>query len=156
MTTIDSTVFGVASTGGGSGVVKYKPGIIATPGDEIRSMKDYDVYLRWSKEPEALQLSKDPADDPDNFLTTNALAPVGGYAYINNENPNLPGDFAIIDKGLIRSRGCLYTTDTSFYAEIPEDANFPPISKDFIFKLPVNTYQIETPPRAWGRRKPRR
>ena len=45
MTIIDSTVFGVASTGGGggSGVVKYKAGIIASPGDESRSMKDYGV-----------------------------------------------------------------------------------------------------------------
>ena len=51
MTTLDSTVFGVATSGagGGKGVVKYKPGLVVEYGDEVKSMKDLDVYVRWSK-----------------------------------------------------------------------------------------------------------
>lgn len=59
-------------------------------GDEVKSMKDLDVYVRWSKTPEVLTLNEDPADDFENFKSSTGLCPVGGTtSYIKEDTGNI-------------------------------------------------------------------
>jgi hypothetical protein len=135
MTTLDSTVFGVATSGagGGNGVVKYKPGLVVEYGDEVKSMKDLDVYVRWTKSPVMLQMTKDPADDYENFKSSTGLCPVGGTtSYIKDDTDN-------ITPYLVRYKGCLYVYNTSSLSDTIDLTNTiynGVIDEKFIQKLP--------------------
>ena len=110
MTTLDSTVFGVATSGtGGNGVVKYKPGLVVEYGDEVKSMKDLDVYVRWTKSPAMLQMTKDPADDWRNFKSVVGLCPIGGVTSTIKHTQT-----TTVKNGLMRYKGGLYIYDDYF------------------------------------------
>lgn len=136
MTTFDTDVFGAAgggSGGGGTGVVKYRPGLMVEYGDEVKSLKDLEVYVRWSKTPEVLTLSVDPADDYMNFKSSTGLCPVGGTtSYIKEDAGN-------ITKNLVRYKGCLYVYNTSSLNDTIDLTNTiydGAVDEKFIQKLP--------------------
>lgn len=137
MTTFDTDVFGAtggsSDGGGGAGVVKYRPGLMVEYGDEVKSLKDLEVYVRWSKVPEVLTLSVDPADDYENFKSSTGLCPVGATtSYIKEDTGN-------ITPNLVRYKGCLYVYNTGSINDTTALTNTiydGAVDEKFIQKLP--------------------